>query len=121
MNAVERVPDMMTPGQAAAYLQVNRETIYRYIRQGKLVAAKLGRSYRIPRRSVELLLWSSSMPTDQTPVSNESSPPTEPYPLTTIRNLATDMGVDDLAARHDYYAHGWADDADTDATALHGS
>jgi excisionase family DNA binding protein len=48
--------DILTPDQAAAYLQVNRETIYRYIRDGKLVAARLGRSYRIPRRSLELLL-----------------------------------------------------------------
>jgi len=46
----------MTPEQAAEYLQVNRETIYRYIRQGRLVASKLGRSYRVPKRSLELLL-----------------------------------------------------------------
>ena len=48
--------DILTPDQAAAYLQVNRETVYRYIREGRLMAAKLGRSYRIPRRSLELLL-----------------------------------------------------------------
>lgn len=51
--------DILTPDQAAAYLQVNRETIYRYIREGKLVAAKLGRSYRIPRRSLDLLLMAN--------------------------------------------------------------
>lgn len=28
------------------------------------------------------------------------------YPLTQLGRLATDMGVDDLAARHDWYAHG---------------
>ena len=50
------LPDILTPDQAAAYLQVNRETIYRYIRQGKLVASRLGRGYRIPRRNVDLLL-----------------------------------------------------------------
>lgn len=48
--------DILTPDQAASYLQVNRETIYRYIREGKLVASRLGRSYRIPRRSLDLLL-----------------------------------------------------------------
>ena len=53
----EQLRDVMTPEQAADYLQVNRETIYRYIREGKLVASKLGRTYRIPRRSLELLLW----------------------------------------------------------------
>jgi excisionase family DNA binding protein len=56
MMNTERAPEIMTPGQAAAYLQVDRETIYRYIRAGKLDASKLGRSYRIARRNIELLL-----------------------------------------------------------------
>ena len=56
---MERTRDILTPEQAADYLQVNRETIYRYIRQGKLVASKLGRSYRIPKPSLDLLLWST--------------------------------------------------------------
>ena len=56
MQRVEDLPEIMTPDQAAEYLQVNRETIYRYIRDGKLDASRLGRSYRVPRRSLELLL-----------------------------------------------------------------
>src|SRR6266508_4035935 len=52
----ELTREILTPDQAADYLQVDRETIYRYIRAGKLDASKLGRSYRIPRRSIELLL-----------------------------------------------------------------
>ena len=52
----EPLPEVMTPDQAAEYLQVNRETIYRYIRDGKLDASRLGRSYRVPRRNLELLL-----------------------------------------------------------------
>jgi len=48
--------EVMTPDQAAEYLQVNRETIYRYIRGGKLDASRLGRGYRVPRRNLELLL-----------------------------------------------------------------
>jgi len=51
--------DIFTPDQAAAYLQVNRETIYRYIRDGRLAASRLGRAYRIPRQSVDRLLWST--------------------------------------------------------------
>ena len=57
MNTITR--DILTPEQAADYLQVNRETVYRYIRQGKLVASKLGRTYRVPRRSLDLLLWTT--------------------------------------------------------------
>lgn len=56
MQRTEPTPDIMTPDQAAEYLQVDRETIYRYIRSGKLDASKLGRSYRVPRRNLELLL-----------------------------------------------------------------
>lgn len=55
----EQTREIFTPDQAAEYLQVNRETIYRYIRDGKLAASKLGRSYRVPRRSLELLLWAT--------------------------------------------------------------
>src|SRR5262245_19384649 len=56
---MERTREVMTPEQAADYLQVNRETIYRYIREGRLIASKLGRAYRIPRNSLDLLLWST--------------------------------------------------------------
>jgi excisionase family DNA binding protein len=59
MIKARSVPDVLTPEQAAAYLQVNRETIYRYIRQGRLIASKLGRSYRIPKRGLDVLLWST--------------------------------------------------------------
>lgn len=54
-----RAREILTPEQAADYLQVNRETIYRYIRDGRLVASKLGRAYRIPRSSLDLLLWAT--------------------------------------------------------------
>lgn len=56
---IETERDILTPDQAADYLQVERETIYRYIRQGKLVASRLGRAYRIPRRNIDLLLWAT--------------------------------------------------------------
>lgn len=60
MQQLETAPDVLTPDQAAAYLQVHRETVYRYIREGKLIASRLGRSYRIPRRNLELLLLATS-------------------------------------------------------------
>lgn len=56
MSALTTLPEIMTPEQAAAYLQVGRGTIYRYIREGKLLASRLGRSYRIPSENVDLLL-----------------------------------------------------------------
>ena len=56
---MEPIREIFTPEQAADYLQVDKETIYRYIRQGKLVASKLGRTYRIPKGSIDLLLWAT--------------------------------------------------------------
>jgi len=56
---MEQKREIFMPEQAANYLQVDRETIYRYIRQGKLVASRLGRKYRIPKGSIDLLLWAT--------------------------------------------------------------
>ncbi len=55
MNTLQ-LPDLLTPDQAAQYLQVDRETIYRYIRDGRLGASRIGRGYRIPRQSIRHLL-----------------------------------------------------------------
>ncbi len=57
METLDRTPEVLTPEQASEYLQVSRETVYRYIRDGKLIASRLGRVYRIPKRSLDLLLW----------------------------------------------------------------
>jgi excisionase family DNA binding protein len=57
--SMERAREVMTPDQAADYLQVNRETIYRYIREGRLVASRLGRAYRIPKINLDALLWAT--------------------------------------------------------------
>ena len=51
---------ILTPQEVAEYLQLTPDTIYRYIREGKLVAAKLGRHYRIPKENVDLFLLVSS-------------------------------------------------------------
>jgi excisionase family DNA binding protein len=48
------MPEMLTPEQVAVYLQVNKKTIYRFIREGKLPAVRLGRHYRV---SGENLGW----------------------------------------------------------------
>lgn len=52
--------DVLTPQEVAEYLQLAPDTIYRYIRQGKLVASKLGRQYRVPKANVEILLLATS-------------------------------------------------------------
>lgn len=66
MKLEQRERELFTPEQAAEYLQVNRETVYRYIREGKLVASRLGRAYRIPRVSIEIFLWAARTREDVT-------------------------------------------------------
>ena len=53
---------ILTPEQAADYLQVNRETIYRYIRDGKLAASRLGCGYRVPHEA-SICGWRPTAPT----------------------------------------------------------
>ncbi len=48
--------EILTVEQAADYLQVHKMTVYRYIRDGMLPAAKLGKMYRLFRRDVEAFL-----------------------------------------------------------------
>ena len=57
---MEAVKEIMTPEQVARYLQLNKDTVYRYIRDGKLIASKLGRNYRVPKVNVDLFLLATS-------------------------------------------------------------
>jgi excisionase family DNA binding protein len=52
--------DVLTPQEVAEYLQLTPDTVYRYIREGLLVASKLGRQYRIPKKNVETFLLATS-------------------------------------------------------------
>src|SRR5438309_10053595 len=52
--------EIMTPEQVADYLQLNTDTVYRLIRQNKLAASQIGRTYRIPKEDVETFLLSNS-------------------------------------------------------------
>jgi len=52
--------EIMTPEQVAEYLQLNTDTVYRLIRQNKLAASQIGRTYRIPKEDVEAFLLAHS-------------------------------------------------------------
>jgi excisionase family DNA binding protein len=51
---------VMTPEQVAEFLQINPATVYRYIRQHRLEASRLGRHYRITREAVDRFLRTNS-------------------------------------------------------------
>jgi excisionase family DNA binding protein len=46
----------MTVEQVADYLQLNKLTVYKYIRDGRLPAARLGKAYRIRLADVDVFL-----------------------------------------------------------------
>jgi excisionase family DNA binding protein len=50
----------MTPAQVAEHLQVTTDTVYRLIREGELVASKVGRNYRILSDDVDTFLLTHS-------------------------------------------------------------
>lgn len=50
---------LMTPQQVADYLQLSRETVYRYIREGRLPASRFGNAYRIRKRDVDVFVWAN--------------------------------------------------------------
>jgi excisionase family DNA binding protein len=52
--------ELMTPEQVAEYLQMNTATIYRLIRERRLAATRVGRSYRIPREDLEEFIRANS-------------------------------------------------------------
>ena len=47
---------LLTPEQVAEILQIHVLTVYNYIKQGKLGAIRLGRSYRIIPEDLDRLL-----------------------------------------------------------------
>ena len=54
------VREIMTPQQVAEYLQLTPDTVYRYIREGRLAASRFGRQYRVPKKNVDLFLLTTS-------------------------------------------------------------
>ena len=43
----------MTVAEVATAMRVSKMTVYRLVRAGDLPAARVGRSYRVPRKAVE--------------------------------------------------------------------
>jgi excisionase family DNA binding protein len=45
--------DFYTVAEVAARMRVSKMTVYRLVHGGELPAARVGRSFRVPRRAVE--------------------------------------------------------------------
>jgi excisionase family DNA binding protein len=57
--------NLLTPEQVAGILQINVLTVYSYIRQGKLDAIRLGRTYRIVPDDLELFIEANRIERNQ--------------------------------------------------------
>jgi predicted DNA-binding antitoxin AbrB/MazE fold protein len=63
-----------------------------------------------PEGSVDLEVGTRYLLTIERTIETKAPREEPPYPLTQILELATDMRVDDLSTRHDWYAHRRRDD-----------
>ena len=52
-TARKQLPDVLTPRQVMAYLQLGRDSVYQLLSSGALPSVRIGRTYRVPRRSLE--------------------------------------------------------------------
>jgi excisionase family DNA binding protein len=87
--------DLLTVAQVAAYLQLNRLTVYRYIREGRLEAVRIGRTIRVRRADVQRFLEAQravpkgaapsrpvAQPRPPAPSGLEQGPARRPHPVT---------------------------------------
>jgi excisionase family DNA binding protein len=51
--------DVLNPREAAAYLRVNPQTVYRLLNSGALPGAKIGRTWRVRRADLDRFLAGS--------------------------------------------------------------
>lgn len=55
-------PDVMTVEQVAAYLQLNKLTVYKFVRDGRIPASRVGRALRVLREDVDRFLLAHRVP-----------------------------------------------------------
>lgn len=56
VDTAARVPEVMTPGEAASYLKVAEEDVIAAIAEGEIKAKKVGKAFRISKKAVDEFL-----------------------------------------------------------------
>lgn len=78
--------DLLTTRQLQKLLQIDRTTIYRMLKDGRLTGVKVGKQWRFKRQEVEALLSSvPSIKSDHIPQSTSPTPSTRIIPLGCIQ------------------------------------
>jgi excisionase family DNA binding protein len=67
---MKTLSQLLTPEQVAEILQVHVLTIYGYIKQGKFEAIRLGRSYRIDPKDLEIFIKANKSKNGLKPTGN---------------------------------------------------
>ena len=62
------MPKMLTVEEVATALHLSDQTVWRYVRDGKLPASKIGRRYLIPENAVDEMLE----PKQEPPIGGEA-------------------------------------------------
>lgn len=55
-KSLKKYPDVLSVSQVQQILAVGERAVYKLIHDGDLVSLKVGKGYRIPKASVEVLL-----------------------------------------------------------------
>jgi len=76
----EESPEVMTVKQAAAYLQVNEQVLYRYVREGKVPVARMGTTIRFKKSIIDAWLARESWESVGVRVDPSGKPAPGPSP-----------------------------------------
>lgn len=91
------IPETLTPEEAARYLRVNPQTLYRLLRSGRLPGVKVGRQWRIRKATLEAYLDGGAGPgharTGRSPGHGRATPANRGVGPDT--RLRTRLGADD--------------------------
>ncbi|MGH2373217.1 MAG: helix-turn-helix domain-containing protein [bacterium] len=97
----EKFDQVMTVDQVAAYLQLNRLTVYRYVREGKIPAAKIGKVYRILRADVDRFLEAQKVAVPRAPERGHGSRPEPRRSAVWVRDVKRPQEISVAPSRRD--------------------
>ena len=81
--------DLMTIEQAAEYLQLSRETLYKYAQTSKMPAVKVGRHWRFSRQAIDA--WINQVSPNRTSAAAGDPAPPVPQPNLSATNRAASV------------------------------
>ncbi len=72
-------PEIMTIDQAAEYLQLHKQVVYRHVRQGTIPASRIGATIRFKKSVIDAWLEDSALENLRRERSAPSSSPRSPF------------------------------------------